>query len=54
LILYTGCIRDEAIIIRKKKIYTNENGLDMMTKIIHIGKFANRKEKSDLVDYGSN
>jgi len=37
-----------------EKIHTSENGSDMMTKILLVGKFAICKEKVNLVDYGPN
>jgi len=37
-----------------EKIHTDENELDMMTKILPIGKFAIRKEKVGLIDYEPN
>jgi len=35
-----------------EKIHIDENGLDMMTKIVPVGKYAICKEKANLVDYG--
>jgi len=35
------------------KTHTDENGSDMMTKILLAGKYAICKEKANLVDYGT-
>jgi len=37
-----------------EKIHTDQNGSDMMTKILPTGKYVICKEKVSLVDYGSN
>jgi len=37
-----------------EKIHTDENGSNMMTKILPAGKYVICKEKASLVDYGSN
>jgi len=37
-----------------EKIHIDENGSDMMTKILPEGKYAVCKEKASLVDYGPN
>ena len=37
-----------------EKFHTNENGTNMMTKILLVGKYAICKEKASLVDYDPN